>query len=742
MIRFYNEWKRYPTATIHQNTRNRSFVELAAVYRKMGIKNHFFHLALIHPELANVDPHDQELTEDIKLKVSQECKYNVWYFLREVVRIPPAAGNVPIPFKANRGNIALTWLFLCNVDVALIQPRQTGKSVSTDALMTWLIFFGMNNSAIALITKDHSLRVTNVERLKKLRDLLPPYLVAHSKLDANNQIEITYKELGNVYNTKVAQNSETQANNVGRGNTVPVLHCDEGPFINLIGTTLPAALAAGTAAREEAERNGMPFGNIFTTTAGKKDDRDGKYMYNLINDGAVWTEKFFDCETRDDLHEMVRRNCRGHKMIVNCTFSHRQLGKSDEWLYEAIANAGGTPEQIDRDFFNIWTAGTQRSPLSVHLNEAIRHSEKDPEWIETSPEGFILRWYIPEAAMANRMQVGSYAIGLDTSEAVGRDDIALVMVDLADMSVVCAGNFNETSMLTFSNFLGWFMERYRRATLVIERKSTAISILANICYFLHSRGIDPFKRIFNWVVEDKYERIEDYRDIMQDMTRRGQYYYDTYVSSFGFVTGSGNRDALFGNNLQEAAKKAGNAVHDKVLSDQIRGLVVKNNRIDHINSGHDDSVVAWLLAHWFAANVRHLDYYGIDPKYVMSRVSDNAQRLSDEEIARREEQLVIKQEIEEICEELRTTLDPASQMQLELRLKVLFSRVENDGSMPSSVAELLANAQEKRRMSVRMSQARLNNGEHRGGFSRTPPRAARQEVEHFGEFAPAWTSFH
>lgn len=740
MIRFRDEWKRYPTAVIHQSTRNKSFIELAALYRKMGVKNYFFHLALIHPHLAGVDPFDKELTEDIKTDIAQECKFNVWYFLREVCRIPPAAGNIPISYKANRGNIALVWLFLCNVDVALIQPRQTGKSVSTDALMTWLMFFALNNTTVALITKDHSLRVTNIERLKKLRDLLPPYLVYNHKLEANNQIEITYKELGNVYSTKVAQNSETQANNIGRGNTVPVLHCDEGPFINLIGVTLPAALAAGTAAREEAERNGQPYGNIFTTTAGKKDDRDGKYMYNLIHDGAVWTERFLDCDDRDNLHEVIKKNCRGHKMIVNCTFSHRQLGKSDEWLYEAISNAGGTQEQIDRDFFNIWTSGTQRSPLSVKLNEAIKNSEKDAEWIEMSPEGFMLRWYVPERATEGFMGSGQFAIGLDTSEAVGRDDIAMVVVDLADMKVVCAGNFNETSMLTFSNFLVWFMNRYRNTTLIIERKSTGTAILGNLMHFLPVHGIDPFKRIFNWVVEDKYDRLEDYREIVQDMSRRGQYFYDQYIRDFGFVTTAASRDVLYVNTLPEAAKKAGHLVHDKMLSDQIRGLVIKKDRIDHSSGNHDDMVVAWLLTHWFAANVRHVDFYGVDPKYVMSRVSDNAEVLSVDEMRRREEQNQIKAKIEDVCNELRNCYDVNTQMQLEHQLKVLYSRVELDGSLPGSIAELLSSIQERKRLTNRMANSRMNVSEHRGGgYGRAPGR--RIEVTSYGNDMPSYSYF-
>ncbi|MDZ7908982.1 MAG: hypothetical protein U5N10_12680 [Gemmobacter sp.] len=70
--------------------------------------------------------------------------------------------------------------------------------------------------------------------------------------------------------------------------------------------------------------------------------------------------------------------------------------------------------------------------------------------------------------------------------------------------------------------------------------------------------------------------------------------------SFGFVTTAASRDVLYVNTLPEAAKKADHLV-DKMLSDQIRGLVIKKDRIDHDSGNHDDMVVAWLLTHWFAA---------------------------------------------------------------------------------------------------------------------------------------------
>ena len=97
-------------------------------------------------------------------------------------------------------------------------------------------------------------------------------------------------------------------------------------------------------------------------------------------------------------------------MIINCTMSHRQLGYSDEWLYAAISNVGGTEEQINRDFFNVWTSGSEGSPLSAKLNEIIAKSAIAPLHQEISSEGFITRWYVPEQHIEAVMNSSKFII--------------------------------------------------------------------------------------------------------------------------------------------------------------------------------------------------------------------------------------------------------------------------------------------------------------------------------------------
>ena len=703
MILFRDDWQRYPDAIVDLKTPNTSFIRLAKLYKHMGVKNHAFPLVLHQRDLQGIDPFDQSLDAHTKTLIRLECRYNPWYFFREVARLPPQAGPRPVQLQANRGNIALFWSFFNHIDCANIQPRQTGKSASTDCLNSWLLYIGASNTSIILLTKDDPLRKKNVLRLKGIRDYLPSYLVTIQSDDADNQIELTCKLLGNDYQTGVGQGSEPAAEKVGRGFTAPVIHNDEGPFTDMIDIMLPAALGASTAARDEAELTGNPYGNIFTTTAGKIDSRSGAYMYNLIHSGATWDEAYLDAPDRKTLVKMVARNGSGRQALLNITLSHKQLGKSDEWLFEKIANTRGTAEQAERDFMNKWTTGGLSSPLTAALNEAIFHSEMDVVYSEISPDCYILRWYVPEEEIVERMNEGHYIIGLDTSDAIGRDTIALVITDIRDLSVVAAGTYNETNLMRFVAYLVGLLIKYHRTTLVIEKALNAQMMIDFLILKLSAVGIDPFRRIFNRIVDQSGENEEAYRQLLTRIDGRSTGWYDVRKSKFGFVSGANNRDLLYGTVLQNAAKQSAGLVRDKRLSQEIRGLIVKNDRIDHKSSGHDDMVIAWLLCHWFLNHARNLAHYGIDLNDLMSATTEQGRELNPMELREREKQAEYLTEIEEVLNALKKASGPVVIAQYEHRLKVLESRLsDTELGDRTGIDALIQKAAEERQKNQRI----------------------------------------
>lgn len=699
MILFLDDWKMYPTARPDLTTKNRSFVRLASVYREMGIKNHMFLLALINQDLVGVDPFDYDnLTRQQKIDIGIECSINPWYFFREIARAPGESGADSVMMEANRGNIALFWTFFNHILIILIQIRQTGKSFSTDVLMTLLLNFVCRDTKINLLTKDDDLRRKNIIRLKNIAEELPLYLQQRTRNDTNNGEEISIKSLGNYYNTHVPQASPKRALLMGRGLTSSIFHVDEPPFQQNIRIALKAALAATGAARDSARAAGAPYGTILTTTAGRIDDPDGEYVYNLMNNAAPWDEKFLDCTHQEALELMVRNNSRGGKMHINATFDHRQLGKTDAWLRARIEDALQEGEDANRDYFNMWTNGSKSSPLPKDVLEMIGKSAMGPLYTSIGrPHAFLTRWYIPEHTIAQRLRKGRFVMGFDGSNGSGGDDLTIVITDVETLETIAAGSYNSLNLIHFAMWLTDMLINMPNITLNPENKSSGTYIIEYLLTVLPSHGIDPFRRIFNTVVDDYLEDKESYAEINKPMSHRDKDIYIRYKKSFGFTTaGSGkfSRSDLYSIVLQRAARQGANVVRDKQLCAQILALIDKNGRIDHPAGGNDDMVIAWLLSNWLIMMGKNLQFYGIDSRMVMRLVVTESQSKLDQfEII---EQRQLREQMDRLSQELSHERDDAVCMLLEREMRILDKKLINENGEIHNVDELIRIAQEKR----------------------------------------------
>lgn len=119
-VRFLKDFSRFG-AGVHVETNNTTFLRTAELFRTMGIKNYYFLLQLNNPLLKDVDPWDETLTDEQKLMVLQEAQENVWYILRELIKIDGRR------FRANRAVISFVWSCLNHLPTLILMPRQSGK---------------------------------------------------------------------------------------------------------------------------------------------------------------------------------------------------------------------------------------------------------------------------------------------------------------------------------------------------------------------------------------------------------------------------------------------------------------------------------------------------------------------------------------------------------------------------------------------------------------------------------------
>jgi hypothetical protein len=244
--------------------------------------------------------------------------------------------------------------------------------------------------------------------------------------------------------------------------------------------------------------------------------------------------------------------------------------------------------------------------------------------------------------------------------------------------------------------------------LIPERKSTGAMIVDMLLILLPQAGIDPFKRIFNTIVNEgrmNRKAEENYQAILSNMSQRESNFYTERKTSFGFSTDKQKRDLLYGNILQNAARQSHAVIRDHMLVDEILGLTEKGGRIDHSQLGHDDHVIAWLMCHWLVVVGMNLAHYGIDPGLVMSAVvSEEDKNKTATQLWKDDLQSAYLKEIDELVAKLSDTENDAMAALYENRLRLLSRKVEAAGNIKDfSVDGIFDRVRKEREKKYRLS---------------------------------------
>lgn len=684
------------------DTSNGTFVDICYILEDLGVRNNLWPLALHNTDLVGINPHDEaSLTPELMGMITEECFENPWYYFREIARIPVQGSMKPSVVKANRGNIALWWSYFNHITTFLIQPRQTGKSVGLSLLDRYLLNFGLVHSSIHALTKEDQLRRNDIERLKEYEEVMPSYLRRTTKKDPNNQEYIYLSALDNKYESHVPRNDEKGAYKVGRGFTSANIRIDEFAYISWLKATLTTILSTTNAAFVSARENNAHHGIVLATTAGKKDERDGKYAYEILSNSFPFTDLIYNCKDWDDLKKMVTAGS-SNGFAINCTFSHRMLGITDEQHYENIKKAMISGEDADRDYFNIWTSGGRGSPLSADQLDAIRANQREDFVAEIDPKmRYMTKWYVSLKTRDKLMEEGNIVLGIDTSSAQGKDEIAMQYVDLTTLEVLGTAFINNTNITEYAMWLFDQLLRWPKLLTIIERQSTGIAIIDHLLLQFRLHGINAFKRLYNSIVQDQ----ERYKEEMEEV-RRGTRHtlgdlYTRFKAAFGFKTsgaGDNSRSLLYGQVLQEGVRHAMDRINDVKTIDQLLALEVINNRVDHPKGGHDDGVVAWLLPVWLAKFGMNLHYYyGVEPSTIMS--STLAKKSMNQMTAFDLKQIHFREEVKRISELLSTSKDHFVVARLEGELKNVAAQIVPEEGETFNLTDFIKKTRENKRLS-------------------------------------------
>lgn len=700
MILFKEDWDRYPDAIWDTNTRNKSFLDYAILLRDMGVENHLWPLQLHDPDLVGVDPHDPNITPAMAAKVAIECKRNFFYFIREVARDPSGSPEDPIFFRANRGVMALYWMFFNSILVILIMIRQTGKSFGVDWLHIYLSNIRLTKTEISHMTKDEKLRGREVDRLKGMELALPPYLKQRSTRDPGNTEVMKISSLGNFIKFYLPNKSPKLADIVGRGMTTPVVVADEWAYLFNNFITIPVMLSATLAAREISRRKNEPYGTVFATTSGKRDTPEGRYAYKVTSDAAVMTEKFYDCQNQETLKKAVIAASPGKQLHVNCTYNHRQLGYTDEWLQERLRESmNDDPVQVRADYLNEWPSGSASSPFDQDTAEDIRNSEvADYLTLIEGKDAYSVRWYYTENEIRIKMQA-PHVLAVDPSQAIGRDSIGIVLrnAETGEVAMVC--DINEGNLMYVAEWLCSFLIKWLSVTCVIERKDQGPMIIDYLIHYLMAAGINPFRRLYNQVVQFADEFPDRYAEVNSNMLPSAEV-LNKYKKLFGWNTSGGNgitsRRELYGSTLRSAARYTRHSVRDRKLILQILGLEIRGGRVDHGEGEHDDLVIGWMLSYWLLTVGRNLDYYGIPSSKILIHNSVYKEAAAEVSYYEQKRSSEAKSMVEQLSREIEAEKDEYVVKYLEFKLEKYIRDLSDQDRKHIAADELIRNLRESR----------------------------------------------
>lgn len=577
-----------PTVYYQMSTTNKSFLNMAHYLKSIGIKNYKFHMALLDKDLAGVDPHDPTLNQYMKQKILRECMANYWYFLREVVRIPDQGGTGSgVKYELHRGNLALNFIMMLNLNIFLELPRQHYKTISAICRYLYLYNFGTSNSEITFLHKKLDESKLNLQRLKDIRDCLPSYLRMNQpysqdgkKIKVPDTIErIVHPLNGNKIRTTPSARNKIAAANLLRGRTIPLLWGDEWAFIPYNDVIYLNTVPAFKTASLNAKRNRAPYGMLFTTTPGFLTQDEGKVAFDMKNDATEFNEIWYDFSYKQ-ICDIIEANSKSNFVYIK--YSYQQLGKSEQWFKDICKDMLFKWDDIRREVLLEWSLGTSNSPFSTEDLECVARLVRDPKKIVYFLGKYIFNIY-KDLELRNGIPKYPPLIGVDVSGGYNRDASAIACIDSYTTELVADLKCNYISTPELARVIYELVTKYMSNAVVnVERNGGfGASVLAKLIS-------SSIKKNLYYEIKDKV--IEE----QNDGTRVIKKVQKTKV--YGLDSTKSKRDMLI-QILRERMDNHKDKFISKRIYDELIGMEVKRNgKVEHSSNTHDDLVFAYLMA--------------------------------------------------------------------------------------------------------------------------------------------------
>lgn len=599
----------------HMSTTNKSFLEVHQYLKDSGRTNNKFMLVLLDPDLARIDPHDPNLSRMMKTKVLKECLHNPWYFFREVVRIPDSGQARGVKFELTRGNLALIFCLMLNLNTFLEMPRQTGKTISSLCWYLYLFNFGTANAEMSFLNKKLDDSKLNLQRIREIRDLLPSYLIMDqafapdgSKIRGKNNVEtLQHPVNNNRIRTVASARNKVMAASLMRGRTTPIIYIDEYGFIQYNSIIYTNMVPAFNTAAANARRNNTPYGMLVTTTPGMLTTDEGIEAFEMKEAATPFSEHWYDL-SRDEIFNIINTNTNSNFVYIKYTY--QQLGKSEQWFRDLCISMRKNWDDIRREVLLEWSVSNSNSPFRAEDLDTIKG---------------LLRQPINSVLLLNKYELKIYEkinmkypplIGVDVSGGYQRDSSAITVVDSFSTRVTAELNSNFISTPELAMVIHTIVSQWMpNAVVNIERNGGfGSSVIARLLQ-------TSIRKNLYYTIKDKVVEERMNGPVMHKFTKK--------MKIYGSDSTKDERE-----NLMEILRDRVDYHKDKIISQRIYeelcGLEVKKNgKIEHSSNTHDDQVFSWLWAlHIYYNGGDLMNNWGIT-KHVLKTDADLEEAVMD-----------------------------------------------------------------------------------------------------------------
>lgn len=599
-------------------TKNTSFLQTAQELKSLGIKNWYFPLRVKYPQfnICDADPYDKNLDAGTIGRIHIESKENIWYWLREVAKVPAKGAPKPFDPMLTRASCAMAWCFEHNIDFMVCQPRQTHKTTWINLLLTHAFIYDLQNVDIPMMhirDKDVS---RNAEMFRDYVTQLPDYMNPWSdrqKLPGLKSLK--YDQHNTSIYTLCQPDSEVKAKDKMRGMTLFVGFIDEFEYINYISSVISGATPAMQSGRLIAKETGARCCMMYASTPGDLETATGKEAQRMIDKTPRFSERFYDLTEEEIEHlfdgmvdEEGGEKEQVHRLYIE--FDYKQLRKDEKWLRAQYADAEATGKfaEYRRGILLDRFRGTDSSLFNQKDIEYINQHVRKPDCEILLQKKYTLYCYNHDVNMVDLTSPTPffdinlpYLIGIDISGGTGGDNTTFVIVNPYTMQVV-----GELA----SPYIGG-MDLIRCIIELAKLMPKAI-----FCPETNTVG----KPLLEWIQDSQLE-YRFYYDPQLDITKNVMLKTDNLEAK---MKNKALQRKYIGTNvtpkirndmmtlLKRYVHDYRNLINTKLLVKDINALTINKGKIEAEYGEHDDVVMAYCHVLYVFTFGYDLTRYGID----------------------------------------------------------------------------------------------------------------------------------